>query len=151
MSIAKVKVKLVNENAVVPFKVHDSDFCFDCTAVSEEEIAPNVWKYDLGIAFEIGEIPLLKDDFILSIDARPRSSIYKTGMILSNSVGTIDVGFINTVSVIFYHFLTELPRYRVGDRVCQIKVGLTPTTEFKVVDKLSATKRGLGGFGSTGR
>lgn len=38
----KVNIKRYHENAVLPFKAHHDDFCYDVTAVSEEEIAPNV-------------------------------------------------------------------------------------------------------------
>ena len=38
-----VLFKKTNENAIMPSKAHDDDFCYDCYAVSEEEIAPNVW------------------------------------------------------------------------------------------------------------
>lgn len=41
----KVKIKIVDPKAVVPYKKYDRDFCYDCVAVSEEEVAPNVWKY----------------------------------------------------------------------------------------------------------
>lgn len=37
-----VLFKKTNENAIMPSKAHDDDFCYDCYAVSEEEIAPNV-------------------------------------------------------------------------------------------------------------
>lgn len=39
-----VLFKKTNENAIMPTKAHDDDFCYDCYAVSEEEVAPNVWK-----------------------------------------------------------------------------------------------------------
>ena len=45
--IMKVKVKKLNENAVIPFKTYEKDFCYDVVAVSEEEVAPNVWKYGI--------------------------------------------------------------------------------------------------------
>lgn len=32
----EVKIKKLDENAVVPFKTYDSDFCYDVVAVSEE-------------------------------------------------------------------------------------------------------------------
>ena len=41
----KLKIKKLNPNAVMPFKTHDNDFCYDCVAVSREELAPNVYKY----------------------------------------------------------------------------------------------------------
>ena len=84
----KVKIKILDEKAVMPFKTHEGDFCYDCVAVSEEEIAPNVWKYGLGIALQIDRNPespfCLADSkdildegmtverfWQLSIDARP--------------------------------------------------------------------------------
>lgn len=35
----KVKIKIVDPKAVVPYKKYDRDFCYDCVAVSEEEVA----------------------------------------------------------------------------------------------------------------
>ena len=84
----KVKIKKINENAVIPFKSHDSDFCYDVVAMSEIEVAPNVWRYGLGFAIELEKDT--NDDSLCCITLRPRSSIYKTGMVLSNSIGTIN-------------------------------------------------------------
>lgn len=150
----KVKVKLLNENAVIPFKHHDDDYCYDCVATSCEEIAPNVYKYGLGIALQIDDdyIKVMrKGGYILSIDARPRSSIYKTGMVLSNSCGTIDEGYTNEICAIFYHVMKDMPIYNIGDRVCQIKIGMTPKIDFVEVEELEKRDRGLKGFGSTGK
>jgi dUTP pyrophosphatase len=47
--------------------------------------------------------------------------------------------------------MPNMPRYQVGDKILQIKLGLTPTIEFEVVDELSDTARGAGGYGSTGK
>ena len=161
----KVRFKRLHPDAVVPFKKYPEDFCYDVVATSEQEIAPNVWKYGIGLAFEIEGKP---DDLVVenefgkellriqqdrkvnvSLDLRPRSSIYKTGMVLSNSVGTVDD--LGKVSAIFYHVFTDMPRYRVGDRIGQIKLGITLSLEFEEVDELGETARGDGGYGSTGR
>ena len=48
-----VKIKHLNEGAVAPFKTYSKDMCYDVVAVSEEEVAPNVWKYGLGFACEM--------------------------------------------------------------------------------------------------
>jgi dUTP pyrophosphatase len=168
----KVKVLKMHPNSVLPKKAYPNDFCYDAVAVSEEEIAPNVWKYRLGLAFQIERQPetivvstcyhggkeklhSTKIDFSrspinVSIDARPRSSIWKTGMILSNCEGTIDENFTGEVSAVFYHLLPNMPRYKVGDRVCQIKLGFTLPMEFEEVESLTKTDRGTGGYGSTG-
>ena len=162
-----VRFKKLHPDAVVPFKKYPEDFCYDVVATSEEQIAPNVWKYGIGLAFEIQGKPedlVVEDEFgkellripqgrdwNVSLDLRPRSSIYKTGMVLSNSVGTVDDLYRGEVSAIFYHVFTEMPRYRVGDRIGQIKLGITLPLEFEEVDELGQTARGDGGYGSTGR
>ena len=160
----KARIKKTNEKAVVPYKTHAEDFCYDVVATSEEEVAPNVWKYGIGLAFEIDgkrwlkviEYPMqerfkLLAEAVYSIDFRPRSSIWKTGMVLSNSVGTIDDLYRGEVSAVFYHVFPNMPRYKVGDRIGQIKLGVTLPIEFEEVDELSDTERGDGGYGSTGR
>ena len=165
----KVKVKKFHKDATLPYKTHEEDFCYDCVAVSEEEIAPNVWKYGLGLAFQIERLPVFigselfsnagKDywfdfrlsDINLSIDARPRSSVWKTGMVLSNCEGTIDELYTGQVSAVFYHIMPDMPRYKVGDRVCQIKLGFTLPMDFVEVEELNETSRGDGAYGSTGK
>ena len=145
-----VNIKKLNKNAVLPYKTHKEDYCYDCVAVSEQEIAPNVWKYGLGLAFEM-ERDDVDDNIIYSIDARPRSSIWKTGMILSNCEGTIDELYRGEVMAVFYHVMPNMPRYKVGDRICQIKIGATVSIKFIEVNELNDTSRGEGGYGSTGK
>ena len=145
----KVKVKRLNELAQLPKKAHESDFCYDVVAVSEEEVAPNVWKYGLGLAFQVERDN--QNPIDICIDFRPRSSVWKTGMVLSNSLGTLDEGYVGEVSAVFYHVNTTLPRYRVGDRIGQINLGFTQPMEFEVVENLNPTDRGANGYGSTGR
>lgn len=169
----EVLLKKLHKSASIPRKAYESDFCYDCVAISEEEIAPNVWKYGLGIAFQIKRQPetmvtstcfqggkemmhLTKMDFSrspidISIDVRPRSSVWKTGMVLSNCEGTVDENYRGEVSAVFYHVMPNMPRYKVGQKVCQIKLGFTLPMEFIEVTELSETDRGTKGYGSTGR
>lgn len=87
----EVKLEKLNPNAKLPSKAHDSDFCYDVWATSEEEIAPNVWKYGLGFRYELIRNVTTRFELCdISIDLRPRSSIWKTGMVLSNSEGTFN-------------------------------------------------------------
>ena len=147
----KVKFKKLNENAVMSKKAHDDDFCYDMVATSCEEIAPNVWKYGTGIAVQIERTEFadkLKD---VCITARSRSSICKTGMVLSNGEGTIDYGYNGEIFAVFYHVIPTMPRYQVGDRVLQIHIQIAPKIEFEEVDELTATDRGDNGYGSTGK
>ena len=149
----KVKFKRLHPDAKMPTKAHDDDFCYDCYAVSEEEIAPNVWKYRLGFALQIEDKLSIPGRQLFSqcITVRPRSSVWNTGMILSNSLGTIDEGYTGEISAVFYHVLPNMPRYRVGDKICQIHYDNTLPIEFEEVKELSPTERGDNGYGSSGK
>lgn len=158
----KVKVKRLHEDAVIPFKKYDNDMCYDVIAVSEQELAPNVWRYELGLAFQIdrSKLHIIYDNACLDfnalninldIDFRPRSSVWETGMVLSNCEGTIDENFIGGVSAVFYHVMPNMERYHVGNKIGQIKIGFTLPMEFEEVDELSETDRGANGYGHTGK
>ena len=101
----KVLFKKLRENAKLPVKSHNDDFCYDVYACDCEEVAPGVYKYPLGFALQIdknegvslpdGSMSMFASVWknhktVLSIDFRPRSSIYKTGRVLCNSVGTVN-------------------------------------------------------------
>ena len=147
----KVKFKKLSENAVMPKKAHVSDFCYDVVATSCEEVAPNVWKYGTGIALQVVRTEfadILKD---VCITLRARSSVWKTGMVLSNCTGTIDEGYTGEIFAVFYHVMPAMPRYHVGDRIGQIHLQIAPLFEFEEADELTATDRGTGGYGSTGK
>ena len=147
----KLLFKKLHPSAQVPFKAegHEADFCYDCVAVSEEEIAPNVWRYGLGFALQ----PV--NDFdgsnVRGIQLRVRSSVWKTGMVLSNSVGTIDEIYTGQIMAVFYHVMPNMPRYKVGDKVCQLCLERTESIDFVEVPELRSTTRGSGGYGSTDR
>lgn len=162
-----VKIKKFHPDARIPEKAYDKDFCYDVYAVSEEEIAPNVWRYGLGFGLQIERgaeiilkglapyensvaLPMQNSPLNFSIDIRPRSSVWKTGMVLSNCEGTIDEGYLNTISAVFYHVMPNMPRYKVGDRICQMKIGATLPIEFVEVEELNDTERGMKGYGSSG-
>ena len=150
----KVKIKKLSENAVIPFKKHDDDFGYDLVATSCEEIAPNVYKYGTGLAFEIVDNDswrLNQEIFNYALTIRPRSSICKTGMVLSNSLGTVDFSYRGEVSAVFYHVMPDMPKYKVGDRIAQLHLDIAYKIEFEEVGELSSTERGAGGYGSTGK
>lgn len=151
----EVLIKKLHKDAVIPAKAHGDDFCYDCVATSCVEIAPNVYKYGLGFALQMVVAPILKsgiriNEHSFSVDLRARSSIWRTGMVLSNGVGTIDEGYRGEVSAVFYHVMPDMPKYKVGDRICQIHFNATSNIDFILTDQLDKTERGVGGYGSTG-
>jgi dUTP pyrophosphatase len=171
----KVEIKKLSFEAKTPEKVYGSDFCYDIFASSDAEpvydkegnLLPGVIKYHTGIALQLvrGNEPILqkyetpykwynlKDSpFILDIDARPRSSVFKKGLSLCNCEGTIDESYTNEILVFFYDIVPSLPKYKKGDAIAQIKIGVTIPMDFIEVNEFSNTntERGLNGFGSTG-
>lgn len=157
-----VKVKFTSEEAkklylaasngmsIFPFKTHSEDFCYDVVATSRTELAPNVYKYGIGLVFQVYRLEGFSSTRV-SIDLRPRSSVWKTGMVLSNCTGTVDETYTGEVSAVFYHLFPDMPIYEVGDRIGQIKIGTALPMNFVEVDELDVTARGDGGYGSTGK
>ena len=147
----RVKFLKLHPNAEIPKKKYYEDFCYDVKAVREEEIAPNVWKYYLGFALQIEQEHIFNPRVRRGIDIRPRSSVWEHGMVLCNTTCTIDELYTGEICMIFFHVLPNMPRYKVGDRIGQLKLGATEDIEFVEVDFLDTTARGGNGFGSTGK
>lgn len=144
----KVDILLFNEKSVVPYKKNERDFCYDCVATSCKELAPNVYEYGLGIGLQIQDTQ--KEKRIPCIDLRPKGGIWKTGMVLSNGPGTVDEPYTGELTAVFYHLMTNMPKYEVGDKICQIRISFTEEMEFNVVKEFPKTSRGAGKHGSTG-
>lgn len=136
-----------------PYHAHVDDRGFDLYCAAKEEardeegnIIPNTWRYHSGLAFQFPD----------GIDAefRARSSVYKTGLMLSNGVGTIDHGYRGEVQAVFYDVLkTPSQHYKLGERFGQLVIpGVDPRCiEFIQVDEIEKTDRGEGGYGSSGK
>ena len=81
----------------------------------------------------------------------PRSSIWKTPLRLSNSVGIIDNNYRGCIGVSVDNIKKYEYTIKKGTRLFQLcGADLLPIT-FTLVDELTKTKRGKGGFGSTGK
>ncbi|NQV16836.1 dUTP diphosphatase [bacterium] len=80
----------------------------------------------------------------------PRSSISKTPLRMSNSIGLIDGGYRGEIIAMVDNIKQEDYSVAVGDRLFQlVAIDGSPIT-FELVETLSDTSRGSGGFGSTG-
>lgn len=80
----------------------------------------------------------------------PRSSIRKTRQRMSNCVGVIDCDFRGEVRAIFDNHERYGKVYELGERCAQLVLVPAPQAKLTCVEKLCETKRGDGGFGSTG-
>ena len=85
------------------------------------------------------------------IQVRPRSGLAaKHGITVLNSPGTIDSDYRGEVKVILINLGSQDFTISHGDRIAQMVVAPVVQAQFQVVESLSATERGQGGFGSTG-
>lgn len=79
----------------------------------------------------------------------PRSSIYKTPLRMANSIGLIDRGYRGELMVPLDNNSDQDYTIEKGQRLFQICLPSLESIYFKLVDELSETSRGEGGFGST--
>lgn len=85
------------------------------------------------------------------IQARPRSGLAaKHGISLVNTPGTIDADYRGEVKIILINLGDEDFPIKDQDRIAQLVLCPVVQAAFEVVDDLSDSKRGAGGFGSTG-
>ncbi|KRP86813.1 deoxyuridine 5'-triphosphate nucleotidohydrolase [Bradyrhizobium pachyrhizi] len=83
---------------------------------------------------------------------RPRSGLAaKYGVTVLNSPGTIDADYRGEINVLLINHGHEVFSIRRGERIAQMVIAPVTRAELVQVDVLSATGRGSGGFGSTGR
>ncbi len=83
---------------------------------------------------------------------RPRSGLAaKHGVTVLNSPGTIDADYRGEIQVILINHGAEPFAIRRGERIAQMVIAPVVQASFVTVSELSATDRGAGGFGSTGR
>ena len=153
MSNEEVKVKEVNGMkvlftklnplAITPTRAHKSDIGYDLTVIEVyKAISDDTTLYDTGISVKP------PDGYYLEII--PRSSLSKTGWMLSNSVGTIDPDYRGSLLIA----LTKVDHTNPCQLVvpftkCQLVLRKAHNYEMEEVDNLDETVRGTGGFGST--
>ena len=82
---------------------------------------------------------------------RPRSGLaYKKGITVLNSPGTIDADYRGEIGVILVNLSDEEFVIEDGERVAQMIIAKHEQADWEEVIELAETKRGAGGFGSTG-
>ncbi len=111
----------------------------------EVVLAPGAWALiPTGLAIE------LPKGFEAQI--RPRSGLaLHEGVTVLNSPGTIDADYRGEIGVILINFGTNPFVVRRGARIAQLVVGPVERVVLIAGERLTASVRGLNGFGSTGR
>ena len=140
-----LKIKKINSKAIVPKAATSGAACFDLYCCESFSLFNGYFKMArTGLIFEIPEG--------YHVEIYPRSSMAKRGIIIPNSPGIIDSDYRGEVKVMLYGlFMRNHEIFQIGSRIAQCRLVKNLSTKIKVVNKLSETERGSGGFGSTGK
>lgn len=83
---------------------------------------------------------------------RPRSGLaLKSGITVLNAPGTIDADYRGEIGVVLINLSNDTFTINNGDRMAQMVIAGYQKIDFVDVDELQDSKRGAGGFGSTGK
>ena len=141
----EIKIKLLDENAIVPTRATPDSAGVDLYALAGAEIpAGETVLVHTGIALAI---PEGYAGFIYARSGLAR----KKGLAPANKVGVIDADYRGEIMVALHNHSKETGYIETGERVAQLVVAPFLPIEFSLTDTLSQTERGDGGFGSTGR
>ena len=120
---------------------------FDVRAQLEETLVLKPGQRALvptGLSFEV--------PIGFEIQARPRSGwAAKEGLTVLNTPGTIDADYRGEVKIIIINLGQNDITIKNQDRVAQLVIAPVILADFELVNELSSSERGVGGFGSTGR
>ena len=137
-----LRFKKCQDDAVIPTKAGPNEIGFDLTITSVvKEVNSNTKMYDTGIAVE--------PSGGIYIEIAPRSSLSKTGYILTNSIGIIDPTYRGTLKVVLTKISSDAPELELPCNKFQLIPRMIVDVQVNVADDLSETERGSGGFGST--
>lgn len=136
----------LDTGAKEPTYAHDTDAAADLYA-REDQIIP---AHSYGNMIKTGVKIQLPEGWLAMI--LPRSSMgVKTPLRLSNSVGLIDSGYRGELGVIYDNTSDNDYSITAGDRIAQLLVMPSYRFQAKVVDILTDSDRGEGGFGASGK
>jgi dUTP pyrophosphatase len=144
--VTELAFQRLDPDAALPERAHPGDAGFDLRSIEDAEVGPReraMVRTGLAVAIPYGHAGLVL----------PRSGLAsKHGLTLANAPGLIDSGYrgelICSVVNLDPHESVTIAR---GDRIAQLVVVEMPELRPGWVDELPASRRGEGGFGSTGR
>ncbi|AUR88162.1 dUTPase [Vibrio phage 1.110.O._10N.261.52.C1] len=137
-----MKIKL-GSNQPKPKYQTEGAAAFDLVATRSVFLSNRTEMMDLEIAVEIPSGYYGK--------LVPRSSMGKRGIALSNTLGVIDSDYRGNIHAPLYCRFNEGAHVKKGERIVQLLICKVEQFDLEVVDGLSETKRGAGGFGSTNK
>jgi len=161
----ELKIKKLHEDAIVPTYGTPGAACFDLYAVDvcgrtvkeqavlnkfnqsdQDFIAP---EHGYPIVVRTGLAVEIPDGWMLQIYSRSGHG-FRDNVRLANCVGIIDADYRGEILVKLTADSKSRVTVRNGDRIAQAMLVPVNRVSFQLVEELSNTARGAGGFGSTG-
>lgn len=129
----------------LPGYAHPGDAGLDLYAADTTTLEPGqraLVPCGIAVAVPEGHVGLVHPRSGLAVDH---------GLTVLNAPGTIDAGYRGELKVLLVNHGPDPVEVRHGQRIAQLVVAPVVTVDVREVDRLDATTRGSGGFGSTGR
>jgi dUTP pyrophosphatase len=140
-----LRVRRLDDRAVLPTRAHAGDAGLDLHALDEATLGPGERAaIPTGLALEI---PTGHAGLVL-----PRSGLaLRHGIALVNAPGLIDPGYRGELRVLLLNTDSRVSfRVAAGDRIAQLVVVRAEAASVVEAEELSVSARGAGGFGSSG-
>ena len=142
-----LKIKKLNENAVIPEMATSGSAGMDLRACIDADVVINPGERAListGLA-----IALESNAYVAYIYARSGLAV-KSGITLANCVGVIDSDYRGELKVGLVNISDKPFTVSNGERIAQLVIAPVIVPKILEVDELDETERAAGGFGSTG-
>jgi dUTP pyrophosphatase len=139
----KIQFKKLLPTAQKPKFGKPGDAGADLVATSIE------WRGDLQIVYGTGLAVEIPEGMVGLVF--PRSSVRDKNLSMANSVGVIDHSYRGEVKAYLVNNGTDPFPIKYGDRIAQLVLVPCALPEVELVEAVSTTERGEGGFGSTGK
>ena len=144
--MTEILIKRLSKNIPLPK--------YETSGSSGMDLAANLEK---NVKIEPGKVSVIPTGISLSIpqnfeiQIRPRSGLAAKNQIsVLNTPGTIDADYRGEIKVILINLGNRTFVVEKGARIAQMVLCPVVKAELREVDSLETTKRGSGGFGSTG-
>ena len=161
----KIKINNSNDDIIQNYyKKNDGCNCMDLNSSGLDIMMPEDitipaksygFKINLGISCEPIVIYSIEENLFGSSKSGyylyPRSSLSKTNLRKSNSIGVIDSGYRGQIIAAVDNFSDEDVIIKKGERLFQLCSHDLKPIHYIISNELSKTERGSGGFGSTGK
>ncbi|MDI6774528.1 MAG: dUTP diphosphatase [Verrucomicrobiota bacterium] len=139
-----LKIRKLAADAILPRYAHPGDSGLDLCANERVELKPGESRMvRAGIAIEL---PAGTE-----AQVRPRSGLAaKHAVTVLNTPGTVDEGYRGEVCVILINHGAQPFVVEKGAKIAQLVIASVLRVDVQEAGELSETRRGAGGFGSTG-